>query len=102
MQELLIGLLVFFVGTTGLLLIVRAARKLEHKHILAQMQADFDRLEADIRAKCHAEGELAFATGVSISDNPYLPMNTDKPYEKFAAYWAFGFALAAEKATAGV
>lgn len=102
MQEFILGLLIFFVGTTGLLLIVRVVRKLEHKRVLAQMQADFDELEADIRAKCEAEGELAFASGTPMSGNPYLPGNTDKPYGKFAGYWIFGYALAAEKATAGV
>jgi len=101
MQNFLIGSLVFFVGTTGLLLIMRVARKLEHKGVVGAMQADFDQLEADIRAKCEAEGELAFASGTLISGNPYLPENTDQPYRKFAGYWAFGYALAAEKAVAG-
>lgn len=99
MQEAILGLLIFVVGVGGYLVMMRVGRVLGYRTVLAEMSEDLHRLDAEARAKCEAEGARAFENAVPMSANPYLPGNTDKPYEKFAGYWNQGYA--ATERTAG-
>ena len=98
MPEVLIGVLVLLVAGFGYALMMRIGGALDQKRVIAEMEADLLRIEAEFCNKCASAGALAFKNAVPRTSNPYIFANTNKPSGKFADYWNRGYAAAAKKA----